>query len=76
MRRENPNGGPHKDERTEAERQGRSNLLGLRALVWSWTEGVALFSSGQGSTSMGRNPLDRAKPFDIPKREYGNLQAG
>src|ERR1700738_2100524 len=44
-------------------------VLGLRALKWSWTEGVALFSSGQGSTSNGRNPLDRAKPFDIPKRE-------
>jgi len=28
-----------------------------------------LFSSGRGSTSNGRNPLDRAKPFDIPKRE-------
>jgi RNA-directed DNA polymerase len=28
-----------------------------------------LFSSGLGSTSDGRNPVDRAKPFDIPKRE-------
>jgi RNA-directed DNA polymerase len=28
-----------------------------------------LFSSGEGSTSNGRNLLDRAKPFEIPKRE-------
>jgi RNA-directed DNA polymerase len=28
-----------------------------------------LFSSGLGSTGDGRNPVDRAKPFDIPKRE-------
>ena len=28
-----------------------------------------MFSSGLGSTGYGRNPVDRAKPFDIPKRE-------
>jgi hypothetical protein len=28
-----------------------------------------LFSSWVGSTSDGRNPVDKAKPFDIPKRE-------
>ena len=28
-----------------------------------------MFSSGLGSTGDGRNPVDRAKPFDIPKRE-------
>ena len=28
-----------------------------------------MFSSGRGSTGDGRNLMDRAKPFDIPKRE-------
>ena len=28
-----------------------------------------MFSSGQGPTSNGRSSMDRAKPFDIPKRE-------
>ncbi len=28
-----------------------------------------MFSSGLGSTSDGRNSVDRAKPFDIPKRD-------
>src|SRR3712207_7775159 len=29
----------------------------------------SLFSSGRRSTGNGRNLMDRAKPFDIPKRE-------
>src|SRR4051812_47900880 len=61
--------------RTRVPRRG----TGAGQLVVS--KGAALFSSGLGSTGprvrsligpstgFGRNPVDRAKPFDIPKRE-------
>ena len=63
-------GGPHKDESTEAGHRGGATRSSDEGPVMGLeTEGVALFSSGQGSTSNGRNPLDRAKPYDIPKRE-------
>ena len=40
-----------------------------KVLQWGWSEGVALFSSGVRSTGDGRTLMDRAKPYNIPKRE-------
>src|SRR5579864_5145396 len=36
---------------------------------WGWSEGAALFSSVVRPTGDGRSLMDRAKPYDIPKRE-------
>src|SRR6516162_1354352 len=41
----------------------------MKVLKWGWSEGVALFCSGQRATGNGRTLMDRAKPYDIPKRE-------
>src|SRR5580700_4412021 len=40
-----------------------------KVLQCGWSEGVALFSSGVRSTGDGRTLMDRAKPYNIPKRE-------
>lgn len=39
-----------------------------KALQWGWSEGAALSGFIEGSTGTGRNLLDKAKPFCIPKR--------
>ena len=41
----------------------------MKVLEWGWSEWVALFCSGQRATGNGRTLVDRAKPYDIPKRE-------
>src|SRR5262245_5872580 len=47
-------------------------VIVTKVLQWDWSEGAALFSRGHGSTDaiwQREEPVDEAKPFDIPKRE-------
>ena len=44
-------------------------VVAVKALQWGWSEGAALFSSVVRPTGDGRSLMDRAKPYDIPKRE-------
>src|SRR5262245_30312769 len=47
-------------------------VIVTKVLQWDWSEGAALVSRGHGSTDaiwQREEPVDEAKPFDIPKRE-------
>src|SRR6201982_1997722 len=41
----------------------------MKVLYGGGREGVAWYCSGQRATGNGRTLMDRAKPYDIPKRE-------
>src|SRR5271166_1691852 len=45
------------------------SVVGMKVLQWNWTEGTAVSCRGRRPTGDGRSPVDKARPFDIPKRE-------
>ena len=62
-------GGPHESKSTDAGHRDGAVRNRDEGPVMGWTKGAALVSSRLRSTSDGRSLVDRAKPFDIPKRE-------
>ncbi len=67
MRRENSKWGSHEEERTDAERRGGAARSSVEALVMGVEPRGCVIQLDLRVNPPGEEPVETAKPFDIPK---------